>query len=373
MKFSVERDALCDALQAIGGAVAANPTAPILSNVLLEAGEGGLALTATNLDFAMGNTLAAAVEKEGSATLPLRKMASVCRAIDADSIDVELLSAGTAVRLAGGGSLFRLTALPAGDFPSLPIVEKSVAVELPAAKFTSLLRQVDYAQSRDEHRQILNGIYFQLAEGTLTLVATDGRRLARSCHRGAESGSGTLILPARSGAELLRLLAEADKVAFSFGNRQVFFEVAYPEDFARRRAFLVSKVVEGTYPNYRQVIPSVAEWRVALLREAFLSALQRAALVVSGAAPAVRLKFSENLVEIFASSGDVGDAYERVAAVSPGQREAEISFNPKYLIDPLRALNCPEVFFEFRDHLSPGVLRADEDFLCVVMPLRAVA
>ncbi|MDR0679143.1 MAG: DNA polymerase III subunit beta, partial [Puniceicoccales bacterium] len=341
-------------------------------NVLLEAGENGLALTATNLDFAMGNTLAAAVEREGSATLPLRKMASVCRAIGADSLDVELLSGGTAVRLSGGGSLFRLAALPAADFPSLPTVEKSVAVELSAAKFVSLLRQVDYAQSRDEHRQILNGIYFQLAEGTLTLVATDGRRLARSCHRGAEGGSGTLILPARSGAELLRLLPKAEKVTISFSGRQVSFDVAYPENFAQLRAFLISKVVEGTYPNYRQVIPSAAEWRVTLLREAILGALQRAVLVNSGTAPAARLKFSENLVEIFASSGEVGDAYERVAAVSPGQREVEISFNPKYLIDPLRALGCPEVLFEFRDHLNPGVLRAGEDFLCVVMPLRSV-
>jgi DNA polymerase-3 subunit beta len=370
MKFSVDREALCGALQAIGGGIGTNVSLPILNNVLLEAADGELALTASNLDFAMRCALAAAAERTGSATLPLKKLASVCRAIGAAALDFELLPAGNSVRVAGGGSLFRLASLPAADFPAIVQVDGAESVTLPAAEFATLLRRVDYAQSKDEHRQILNGVFFQLADGALTLVATDGRRLARSCRPDC-AGSGSFILPARSGAELARLLPGAAAVAVSFGGRQVAFDVSYGAGAGLRRAQLVSKVVEGSYPNYRQVIPATPECRICVLRETFLGALQRAALVSSGSAPSIRIKFSENLIELFAASSEFGDAYERVAAVAPAQAEVEICFNPRYLIEPLRALDAADVHFEFRDGLSPGVLRSGENFLCVVMPLRS--
>jgi DNA polymerase-3 subunit beta len=298
-------------------------------------------------------------------------LGGIARAIPATGLDFELLAAGNGVKISGAGSLFRLAGLPADDFPPLPEMEGAQSLDLPPADLSTALRQVDYAQSTDEHRQVLNGIYFQLGEGRLALVATDGRRLAWSSLPG--SGEGAFILPARTAAELLRLLAGSAGVNLSFTGRQVAFDISYPEaaGSSPRRIYLVGKVVEGNYPNYRQVIPATTTHRIQLAREVFLGALQRAALVNDGANPSVHLKFSENLLELSASSAEFGEAYERLAIPFPQRTEVEIAFNPRYLIEPLRALDSAEVTFEFRDHLSPGVFRLEDRFLCVVMPLRS--
>jgi DNA polymerase-3 subunit beta len=369
MKFSANRDVLCDALHAVGGGVGNAQTMPILGNVLLTAKDGELELATTNLDFAVGCAVAASVSKTGSSTLPARKLTGICRAIDSDIIDLELLSSGNSVRISGGGSVFRLTALPPSDFPSLPQIILENQITLKAEALSRAMNSVDYAQSRDEHRQVLNGTFFQLEDGVLALVATDGRRLARSTVP-CNGGDWSFILPARSATELLRLVEGGTDATLSGTGRQVSFSIFYGETGKFIRSWLVSKVVDGNYPNYRQVIPSTPVHRLVLQRETFLAALSRAALM-GGAAPAVQIKFSENLVELSASNGEFGDAYERIAAVAPSQTPVEISFNPRYLIEPLRARSSPEVAFEFRDSLSPGVLRSDDDFLCVVMPLRS--
>ena len=368
MKFSANRDVLCDALHAVCGGIGSSQAMPILGNVLLTAEGDELALATTNLDFAIGCSVAVLPSKFGCATLPAKKLAGICKAIESDSIDMELLPSGNSVRVAGGGSVFRLSSLPAADFPSLPPVDKNNGVVVPADAFTTCMSSVEYAQSRDEHRQVLNGIFFQLEDAVLALVATDGRRLARST---IASGGGpwSFILPARSAAELSHLLFGGESLSISFGGKQLSFFITYTDGGRLRRSWLASKVVDGSYPNYRQVIPSAPAHRVILQRESFLSALNRAALM-GGASPAVQIKFSENLVELSASNGEFGDAYERIASVSPGQPPVEISFNPRYLIEPLRARSSPEIVFEFRDGLSPGVLRSNDDFLCVIMPLR---
>jgi DNA polymerase-3 subunit beta len=250
-------------------------------------------------------------------------------------------------------------------------MENARSVELPAEDLLRALRSVEYAQSSDEHRHVLNGVYCQWDSDTLSLVATDGRRLALAVLPGGQ-GSGSPILPAGTVTELLRLLGAAEQVQISLTERQMAFDVGYGEggEDALRSIYLVSKVVEGNYPAYRQVIPPALERRVTLSREAFLGALQRASLVCDGVHPAVLLKFRENLLEISASSSEFGEALERLGIAFPGPDEAHIAFNPRYLIEPLRALNSPEISFEFRDQMGPGVLRDGDHFLCVVMPLR---
>ncbi|MDR3316670.1 MAG: DNA polymerase III subunit beta [Puniceicoccales bacterium] len=371
MKFTVDRKILCDGLQAVGSPVSAKPSMSILGNVLLEATGDELTLTATNLDLGICCSVAASVPGAGVTTLPVKKLASIARAIPAGELDFELCPTGKSMRISGGGSLFRLPCLPAADFPSLPTLEKARTLDFSAEQLFLALRHVEYAQSSDGHRQILNGICVQVGGGQFSLMATDGRRLAvDSIPCSGEEGS--LILPSGTAAELLRLLPGAESVRFSFTGRQVAFTLSQSESAqSPGRIHAVSKVVEGNYPNCKQVIPGPAERRVRIGREMFLEALQRATLVSSGTGPSVRLKFSENLLEVFAASVEFGEAHERVAIIFPEPGETEISFNPRYLIEPLRALNCEEIAFEFRDPLSPGVLRAGDHFLCVVMPLRS--
>ena len=237
-----------------------------------------------------------------------------------------------------------------------------------------MLKSVSYAQSSDENRYILNGVYFNFSEDKLTLVATDGRRLALTALETdvAADNSGSLILPAKTVAELERLLGKGEKLKIAFNDRQVAFEIAIEEEGdtgLSEQLYLVSKIVEGNYPNYRQVIPKETEHRVKIERELMLECVHRAALVTSDKNNSVKLKVSKNLLEITGSSSEYGESHESMAIAYDGP-EVQVGFNPQFLMEPLKALTKDEVFFEFKDELSPGLFKTLDNFICVIVPLR---
>ncbi|MDR3117620.1 MAG: DNA polymerase III subunit beta [Puniceicoccales bacterium] len=371
MELRVEKDVLNGGLQAVAGVAPARPTAPILANALLEADGETLTLSATNLDLGVRCTIPAAVKVAGSVTLPVRKLAAIARALPSAAVDLVAQKGGGAVKISGGGSLFRLATLAVEDFPGLSEPDgPSQQLSLPAGELLGLLRLVDYAQSADEDRHILHGIHFRFADDSLTIVATDGRRLA-AISRPDSPGDGAVTIPARTVTTLKELLAGGTTASIAFSPRQFSFAIDYPESVAAPRSvYGVSKVVEGAYPNYRQVIPGATRYRVRLAREVLLDALQRVTLVSSGTAPSVQLKFSQDLLELSSSSPEYGEAHERLAVPFPAGEGLEIAFNPRYLVEPLRALSDEELFLELRDSLDPCVLRRTDSFLCVVMPLR---
>ena len=219
----------------------------------------------------------------------------------------------------------------------------------------------------------MNGVYFNFADEKLTLVATDGRRLALTALDIEISGdnTGSLILPAKTVAELERLLGKGEKVKIAFNARQVAFEITIEEEASGLvdQLYLVSKIVEGNYPNYRQVIPKETEHRVKIERELMLECVNRAALVTSDKSHSVKLKVSKNLLEISGSSSEYGESHESMAIAYDGP-EVQVAFNPQFLMEPLRALSKDEVFFEFKDELSPGLFKTLDNFICVIMPLR---
>jgi DNA polymerase-3 subunit beta len=339
--------------------------------VSLEADGELLTLTATDLDIWGRCSIPAAVRKNGRATLPIRKLAAIARSLPDTTIKLEVPPAGNAVRIIGENSHFRLAALPVEDFPPYPQFGDAPPMELPADELLAMLRLVDYAQSSDEHRHTLQGVFFQFERERMVLAATDGRRLA-VVERPGGQWEGSFILPVRAVRELEGFLAGGAVVTLLPDARRVSFTVGHPElSGVPRSLHLVSKVVEGSYPNYRQVIPNSDGCRVTLPRTALLGALQRAALVCSGVAPSIQLRFGKNSLEIFASSVEFGEATERLAIDFPRDERTEIAFNARYLMEPLQAMDGEEVTLEFRDALSPGVIRRDDSFLCVVMPLRA--
>ena len=238
-----------------------------------------------------------------------------------------------------------------------------------------MLRSVSYAQSTDENRFILNGIYFNFAAGKLSLVATDGRRLGViSQEFPADTPvEGTLNLPAKTASELERLLGVGENVKIAFSERQVAFQVELAEEQAENGLvgdiYLVSKIVEGSYPNYQQVIPAETVHRIKIDRELMLECLSRASLVTSEKNNSITLKFSKNLLEFHGSSPELGESHESMA-IEYDNDSVQLAFNPQFLMDPLKAIPKDELFFEFKDELSPGLFKTHEDFLCVIMPLR---
>ena len=353
--------------------VGSRSTMPILSNVLVEAKEDHIALTTTNLDLGIKCRIKAEISEQGKTTLPVRKLATIVRELPKDEVLVEV-NENNSAQITSGGSNFKIMGIASDEFPPLPTFENRHVYELSQLDIVSMLKSVSYAQSSDENRFILNGVYFKFADDKLTLVATDGRRLALTAVDLVTSDDtvGSLILPAKTVAELERLMGKGEKVKIAFDSRQAAFEINLDDSENSGlvdHLYLVSKVVEGNYPNYQQVIPNETEHRVKVERELMFECVNRAALVTSDKSNSVKLKMSKNLLEISASSPEYGESHESMAIVYDGP-EVEVSFNPYFMAEPLKALTKDEVFFEFKDHLSPGVFKTLDNFLCVIMPLR---
>jgi DNA polymerase-3 subunit beta len=348
---------------------------PILGHVLLEAKDDTVWLTTTNLDTGIRCALKASVQQPGAITLPARKLFTIFKSLPVLDVGVECTEQVTQVKITSGGSTFKIMGLVAADFPALPSIDKSQGLVLLQEELSQMLQAVAYAQSGDEARYILNGVYFAFKPGEMTLVATDGRRLALISKpiSGDYSGLSGIILPAKTVAELLRLLGQGKQMTVYVSDRQIAFDiqVATKEDTSGLVGSidLVSKVVEGKYPDYNQVIPKQTEYRVNLERELFQECVQRAALVANEKNLFVKLNFRPNNLEISASSPEYGESYESMALAYEGPA-VQLIFKPQYLLEPLKALPDDSIAFEFKDELSPGVLKTLNHFLCVIMPIR---
>jgi DNA polymerase III subunit beta len=372
MKFKINRDHFANGLAQVLNVVGSKATMPILSNVLIEAEKDQISLTTTNLDLGIRCKIKADVKETGAVTLPVKRLATIVRELP--NVDVTFdASPNHQVKLVSGGSNFRIMGIGKEEFPPLPEFGDEKSFTLAQAELTTMLKSVAYAQSADETRYILNGIYFNFKDGKLTLVATDGRRLAligREMDVPA-ANAGSIILPAKTAGELMRLLDKGEKLKISFNDRRASFQISTDKDNSGLvdSVYLYSKVVEGNYPNYQQVIPKETHQRIKLERELFLQCIHRAALVTSEKSNSVKIKLSSNLLEITAQSPDFGEAHESMA-ISYSGPDLQVAFNPAFVMDPLRALAKDEIFFELKDEVSPGVFKTLDSFICVIMPVR---
>ena len=374
MEFKINKDHFSNGLQQVLNVVGTRSAMPILGNVLIEAGTDHISLTTTNLDIGIRCRITADVSTEGSITLPVRKLATIVKELPQQEVFFEL-SSNNQAKITSGGSIFKVMGIGTEEFPPLPSFENQHVFKLEQNDLANMLKSVSFAQSSDENRYILNGVYFNFSDENLTLVATDGRRLALTSYEleSDSSDTGNLILPAKTVSEIERLLGKGESVKIAFNDRQVAFEIAIEDEEGNSglidHIYLVSKIVEGNFPNYRQVIPKETEHRIKVERELFLECVHRAALVTSEKSNSIKLKISKNLMEIMGSSAEYGESHESMGIAYDGP-DVQIAFNPTFLMEPLRALSHDEIFFEFKDELSPGLVKTLNQFLCVIMPLR---
>lgn len=372
MKFKINRDHFSNGLAQVLNVVGSKAAMPILSNVLIEAEKDQISLSTTNLDLGIRCKIKAEVKEGGSVTLPVKRLATIVRELPNVDVTVDA-AANHQVKIASGGSNFKIMGIGAEEFPKLPDTGDDKTFSLEQAELAGMLGNVAYAQSTDETRYILNGVYFNFKDGKLSLVATDGRRLALVAKEMPvpAASAGAIILPAKTVSELLRLLGKGDQLKIAFNDRRAAFQIDTNKDNSglTDAIYLFSKVVEGNYPNYQQVIPKETHQRIALERELFLQCVHRAALVTSEKSNSVKIKLSANLLEITASSPDFGESHESMAIAYSGP-DLQVAFNPQFIMDPLRALTKDQVFFELKDEVSPGVFKTLESFVCVIMPVR---
>jgi len=307
--------------------------------------------------------------------VPVKKLFGITRELNGTEIDLEVDDKNIC-SIRCGSSFYKINGLGADEFPPLPKFKDDKKVSLPQKTVKTMMRKTSFAVSSDESRYVLNGIYISLKDHKMTMVATDGRRLALVDEEVdiSEKSNGEFIVPAKAVGELNRLMQDKGDVEIKFGENQASFEMKDEKGFS---VLLITKLIEGNYPNYRQVIPSETKERIPLVREEFLQALRRAEIMTSEKANSVKLTFGKNNLTITANSPEVGEARESLAVNYKG-KEIAIAFNPRYLIDALAALakekeeeeKDDQVFFELIDELSPGVLKINGPFLYVVMPMR---
>ena len=367
MKLAINKEQMIAGLQAVQNVVSTRTTLPILSNVLLNAAEDRLELTATDLDVTVSCSVEARVLRPGAVTLPVKRLFGIVRELGVGELQLEVDEKSNC-SLESGASFFRMNGMAAEEFPPKANFSEVRAVLMPQEKIRAMLKKTSYAISTDETRFVLNGIFFSMRENKVTMVATDGRRLALVDEEVESIGEGVLefIVPTKAVNELSRLLQGTGDVEVRPRDNQVAFNLRGEGGIT---IVVISKLVEGNYPNYRQVIPTQVKERVPVQREELLQALKRAEIMTSDKANSVKMTFSENNLSITANTPEVGEARESLAVNYKG-KEISIAFNPGYFMDPLRALDNDEVYLELIDELSPGVIKVNGPFLYVLMPMR---
>lgn len=374
MKFKINKEHFATGLRQVINVVGSNNQIAVLKNVLIKAEGDKVMLTTTNLDLAIRCAIKAEIDSDGEITLPVKTLAKIITAVPQQEITVES-SDGVSAKICSGRSTFKLHGLKSEDFPPLPSFVDQHNYEFNPQELFNMLRSVSYAKSTDENRYVLNSVFFNFSEDKLTLVATDGKRLALISReiKLEQEDEGSIILPAKTVTELEKLLTQGAAVKISFNNRQVAFDISVGEESANNgltgSIYLVSKILEGNYPNYKQVIPKEAEQRIKVERELMLDAVQRISLMASDKQKLIRLKMSKNSLEVSCQSVDVGEANEPIEIEYDGP-EVQIGFNPDFLQSPLSNLTKDEIYFEFKDENTPGVFKTLDNFLCVVMPMR---
>ncbi len=363
MKLTFQKEDALRVMTPLQGVIGAKSMLPILSHVILEADPDGATLSASDLEIWISCALPAAVEEEGACSLPGRRFFNIIRELP-----------GAAVRLESGDNLscsltcarafFQMNGLPREEFPSAPELKNAVEVQVRESQLKDLIKKTVYAISVEDSRFVLNGLYLLFENGELTAVATDGRRLAiakTECATPPDSRR-EIILPHKTVLELSRILGDEGECLVRLGERQAAFE------FSGTR--LISRLIEGRYPNYQQVIPRAEGVTISLSREDLVQVVKRAALITDEKSNSVRFAFSAGQLQVSAVTPEVGQAREEMEIDYPGP-DLNIAFNPYYIIDALKAVDEEEkVNLQLIDSGSPGLLKVGERFLCVIMPMK---
>jgi len=366
LKLSVQRSELTAKLALASRALSTRHAIQALSGILLTAGPDGVTLRATDNEVGISARLDAQVEGEGSILLPGRLLADVARTLSAERVELEPRPEQHDVELRCGGSSFHLRSLPAEDFPPFPTAEEGKVATLPASVMVATIEQVVKAASRDDMRPVLTGVLVSFSEGKLTMVATDSYRLSvkHTPVEGAVEGDLEANIPARVLGELARVVGAegAETVEITLLGGQAIFKVGEVE--------MSTVLIDGQFPNYRQLLPESFEHEVRVNRAELLEVTRRVGQLAQRNVP-IQLTFRPGELTVSASTPDLGDAEETIPVPFEGE-EMAMGFNPDYLIDGIDSVGGEEFLLRLISPLRPCLIQAldDSDFTYLVMPIR---
>ena len=373
MRVTVERDELLTALHRVQGIVEKRNTMPSLANVLLEAKPEGLDISATDLELGMRGLYKATVEEPGSVTFPARKLYEILKEIKEPEIAITVTDDCLVTIKAGLGE-FKVVGLPSKDFPPLPAIEREGLIPLPGAGLLQLIRKTLFAVGDNDTRYVLNGLLIVVTNTDETpiirLVGTDGHRLAMAdqnlvpAEAGIQNQEEKVIVPKKAATEIRRLLEEGgDEPMIGFTKNMLIFR--------KSGLVLTSRLMEGNYPNYQQVIPKASNKKITVNRDDLEGALRRVSVLAQNKSHAVKLTFSKKAITLFSSHPDTGEAKEEIPAGFNGE-EFSAGFNARYLLDVLGVMESETVVLNMEASLSPCLIRELDTpmFQAVVMPVK---
>lgn len=374
MEFICAKDDLANSVSIVERIVSTRSTLPIIGNILIETNKNNLKIAANNLEIGMEISVPAKIEKEGSILIPAKTFGGLVTKLPDTEIDFKVSEKGL-VRIAYGQSSFSIHGLPSDEFPALPKIKEVKSFSIKSGVLAQMLKQTIFAVSNSEDKYVLNGLLVEMGKSKISgdnsnirIVSTDGYRLAK---RGEEISNiagkeMSIIVPAKAMGEILRILdaEKEDDVKINVSEEQI--SIKY------KHVHLISRLIQGQFPDYKQVIPKASETKIILERGALLEACERAAVIASAAANIVRMEVKNGKLHIIASAPEVGNADEVVAAEIKGKEKTQIAFNVRLITEALKAIEVNKVEIDLSGPLSPGILKPEKgsEFLYIVMPIR---
>lgn len=367
MNFTITRQNLHNGLAAVSASIPSKTTLPVLSNILFEADAEGVWMSGTDLDVAVRVRVPADVKEEGSLTAPGKKLQEITRELPDQSVEVS--TRGDQIELHCGHSRFKLNGLPAEEFPKLAEVDFSTGLAVTGKDLNRLIHHTAFAVSTEESRPILNGVLWELRAGEMRMVATNGHRLARMSVSVEDTGttSADFIVPPGALQQVQRLFKDDDTLRVARSGNHLGFQGETTEIYTR--------LIEGTYPNYEQVIPKDNDKVATIQKKALASAVRRMAVVASDQTHRIRLKFEPGRVHLNVLTPDLGEGHDEIEVGYDGE-ELEIGFNANYLLEVLKYMPSDDVDVAFKAPeraatiVPTGAGEDEPDYLCLIMPLR---
>jgi len=367
MRFTISREKLQEGLGAVAASIPAKTTLPVLANILVETTDRGIRLSGTDLDIAVSTEVAADVEAPGAITIPAKKLSEIARELP--PAPVKIAAAGEQrVTLECGRSRFKLLGLPRDEFPSFPVVRFAESWRVKSGDLQRLISHTSFAVSTEESRPILNGVLWELRPERMRMVATNGHRLAKMELPISAEGAptGDLIVPPKALEQIRRLFPAEEELEIARGENHLGFRSPFTAVYTR--------LIEGPYPNYEQVIPKDNDRAAVADKVALTSALKRMSVIASDQTHRIRLSFNTGLLRFSVQTPDLGEAQDELAVRYTGD-QLDIGFNASYLLEVLRYMPTDEVKLTFKAPeraatIEPEGATEPGSYVCLVMPLR---
>jgi len=372
MKIKVEKENILRGIQIVQKAISPKSTLPILSNLLLDTQKNRLNLFCTDLELGINTNIPANVIRPGSISIPVKRLGDIVKELPDEEILLEVTK--NQMEIECKKSFFKIYGLPKEEFPKTPIFKEDKNFLLPQETLKKIIKKTSFSVSFNETRYVLNGLYFKVEKSTLIVVGTDGRRLACVFNKLKENKGNnfSFIIPIKAVQELAQVLNDEESdIVMKLGENQISCQI--PSSFGLGEINLTSRLIEGNYPNYEQVIPKELTKKIKINREELLTATRRAAILTSEKTNSVKLNFSpQGKLIISANTPEIGEAKEEIDIPYKGE-DLSIAFNPYFIIDILKNIESEEIIFGLNNSLSPGVIQPEEkkeEYICVIMPMR---